>query len=505
VGNLLSRRLRVAPAVVALAAAAWCAAAGVAAEGPAGDWYLALDHAAEAQALLPASLTPIRVAVLDSGIDGSHFALAGSIVAARSFVGGSPLLDTVGHGTYVAGEILATAAAAAADATRPSPVQLMVAKLVAANGTIALHAESRAIYWAVDNGARVINLSLAGLRDPAYPTLDTYSPAEAAAVRYAIAHRVVVVAAVGNGDSAPSEPWPHAGWPAALPHVIGVSAIAPDGSVPAFSNRDRIHDELAAPGTNIVSTFPSNLTAANPGCADQGYSDCGPSDYQSAQGTSFAAPQVSAAAATLLSVDPQLTPDQVSWLLERSADDANPGTGCAQCTYGRDRFTGWGTLDIAKAVTALAQPFPPASSYEPTNDAGSQARPLTGPKDTLTAVLDYWENPIDVYRVHLKVGDVLTAHLTATAPAMDLKLWRPGTIHVQGTPAQLARDRVAQSLAPSSDEQLHYQAAHPGWYYLEAALTAKTNTVYTLSFTIAPRSRQHSTTSRHEPARNARV
>ena len=60
-------------------------------------------------------------------------------------------------------------------------------------------AEVAAIRWAVDNGARVINLSLGGVRDPLDPTLDTYSPLEQAAVEYAYSKGAVVVAAVGNG------------------------------------------------------------------------------------------------------------------------------------------------------------------------------------------------------------------------------------------------------------------------------------------------------------------
>jgi subtilisin family serine protease len=391
--------MRVTAWLAGLLIAGWVACPATAAASPAGDWYLGQDQAAQALPELPLSLAPVRVAVIDSGIDGGHPALAGSLVAARSFVGGTPLLDTIGHGTFVAGEIVAVANAAAANPSRPSPVQLVIAKIVNANGTIDPRVEAEAIRWAVDNGARVINLSFGGVRDPNKPSIDTYSPVEAAAVRYAIAHQAVVVAAVGNGDETPSQPWPYASWPAALPHVIGVSAIAPDGSVPAFSNRDRVFNELAAPGVGIVSTFPRNLTANNSSCLDQGYSDCGPTEYQPAEGTSFAAPQVSAAAALLLAVDPQLTPDQVSWLLERNADDANPASGCGACAYGRDPPTGWGTLNIAKAIAALAQPFPPASRYEPSNDAGSQAHPLTGPSGTISATLDYWENPLEPSRV----------------------------------------------------------------------------------------------------------
>ena len=108
------------------------------------------------------------------------------------------------------------------------------------------------------------------------------------------------VAAVGNADQAPRAPWPYASYPAALPHVIGVSALGKDGLFPLFSNRDPIYNDLAAPGQELVSTFPRQLTALRASCAEQGYSICGSDDYRNAEGTSFAAPQVAAAAALLL-------------------------------------------------------------------------------------------------------------------------------------------------------------------------------------------------------------
>ena len=85
---------------------------------------------------------------------------------------------------------------------------------------------------------------------------------------------------------------------------------------------------MAAPGVGIFSTFPTKLTAAQPDCTEQGYTACAIGDYQHPEGTSFAAPQVSAAAAVLFGLDPSLTSSQVTRILERHADDVNASNGC---------------------------------------------------------------------------------------------------------------------------------------------------------------------------------
>ena len=107
----------------------------------------------------------------------------------------------------------------------------------------------------------------------------------------------------------------------------------------------------------------------NPECRDQGYSTCGPDEYRSAEGTSFATPQVTAAAAMLIATSPGLAPDQVLTLLERSAVDARPANGCFACTVGHDRFTGSGRLDQTAAIELLAAGAPPRDRYEPNDGA----------------------------------------------------------------------------------------------------------------------------------------
>ena len=430
------------------------------------QWYLDHDNAWTFWPERP-DLFPIKVAVVDSGIDGTHPEFTGRVVAAKSFVGGSPYRDDQGHGTFVAGEIAANPANAEGIAGLAFNARLLVAKVVAGD-TVSLQGEVAAIRWAVDSGARVINLSLGGVRDPLDADLDTYSPLEQAAVEYAYSKGVVVVAAVGNGPQSPSTPWGFADYPAALPHVIGVSAVKQSGVVPDYSNRDAVYNDLTAPGDAIFSTIPTNLEVDGPSCAASPYSDCGPFEFRGAIGTSFAAPQVAAAAALLLGQDPTLRPDQVAWLLERSAADQNASTGCAQCPNGRDLYTGWGALDVDAALRLLQNGvLPPTDRYEPNDDAGPWAHALPPLPRTIQATLDYWDDNVDVYRVTLRKGQRIFAR--TTPPALRLALWAPGTQRIESLDASA---RLARSRRVGGQSRLAYRAAKAGTYYLAVKLVA---------------------------------
>ena len=430
------------------------------------QWYAAQNKSFDSW-VDPPPLPAVRVAVIDSGIDGTHPELRDRIAAAKSFVAGSATVDTQGHGTFVAGLIAAATNDAVGIAGLAPPAQLLVAKVVGPQRSIPVEAEAKAIRWSVANGARVINMSLGGLRDPTDPSRDTYSKLEADAIAYAVSKGVLVVAAVGNGDQAPSQPWPYASWPAALPHVLGVSALSRKGGSPSFSNRDPRYNDIAAPGEDIFSTFPVQLTAKRPECADQGYSSCGPEEYRSAEGTSFATPQVTAAAAVLIATAPALAPDQVLALLQQSAVDAVPANGCPACTGGRDRFTGEGRLDQAAALDLLVDGAPPRDRYEPNDGGGTNAYPLYGTRRGIAATIDYWNDRDDVYRIYLRAGQRVTATWASdTAARPALALWRPGTTAVD---AASIRDR--RLLLRPAGAALSFEAKAAGWYLLDVRMT----------------------------------
>lgn len=472
--------IRASLAVLAIALVAASAAAGERSRSAfaptdpflARQWYVTQNRAFDFWAELPL-LPPVRVAVIDSGIDAGHPEFAGKIVAAKSFVGGSALRDEQGHGTFVAGLIAAAVNNAEGIAGLAPSAELLVAKVVTADRNISVEAEAKAVRWAVDNGARVINMSLGGVRDPLDRGRDTFSPLESAAIAYAVSKGVVVVAAVGNSDQAPEMPWRYASYPAALPHVLGVSALARDGSAPLFSNRDAIYNDIAAPGEGILSTLPRGLTAEHPACVEQGYSSCGPDEYREAEGTSFAAPQVSAAAAMLLAVRPSLRPEQVTAILERSAVDATPATGCHRCLYLRDSFTGWGRLDVAAALESLGDTLPPADAYEANDDAGDRAYRVffRGASRRLAATLDFWDDQSDVYAVRLRRGQTLYAGLKGDA-ALDVSLavWSPATESIDDLRHQELR--VRESSRPGPRQYLSYRAPAAGWYFLQVKIAA---------------------------------
>ncbi len=186
------------------------------------QWYLGEDNAWTHWPTEP-ELAPVKVAVIDSGIDAGHPEFIGRIAGGVSYVKSSWRVDTCGHGTFVAGEIAANPSNGVGIAGIAFNAKLLIAKVVDDDCDVSTSGEIKAIRWAANEGARVINLSIGGIRDPSDPELNSYSAAEEAALEYAYSKGVLVVAAVGNSTQAPKTPWPFADYPAALPHVLGVA------------------------------------------------------------------------------------------------------------------------------------------------------------------------------------------------------------------------------------------------------------------------------------------
>ena len=210
-------------------------------------------------------------------------------------------------------------------------------------------------------------------------------------------------------------------------------------------------------------------------------------EYRRGEGTSFAAPQVSAAAALLLATDPALQSDQVSTILTRSAADSDRDTGCLTCYTGRDRLTGWGLLDVGSAVHALDDFLPQPDNYE-ANDRLSTAASLWGRKgQRIKATIDYWDDRDDIYKVKFHAGQKIAVHLRGPAGSnLDLFLWKPGTTSFAGSAVD-QRFLAAQSKVPGSRDRIRLRVQQTGWYYLVVKMTAPGSGRYTLKYRKRPR------------------
>jgi len=278
----------------------------VPAEGDPAQYALAKLRLPEAHTL--AHGANVTVAVIDSGIDVRHPELANAIADSFDALGSKEGPHV--HGTGVAGAIVAHARLMGS-----APAARILA--IRAFGTAPNGAESttfvllKGLDYAAAHGARIINMSFAGPKDPLLER-----GIAAAAVR-----GILMVAASGNaGPKSPPL------YPAANANVIAVSATDAQDKLFAASNRGA-YIAVAAPGVDIFLPAPDQK-------------------YQITSGTSFSAAYVSGLAALMLERNPALKPDEVRAILMRTARDLG--------APGRDDLFGAGEADAYAAVSAVA-------------------------------------------------------------------------------------------------------------------------------------------------------
>jgi len=262
----------------------------------------------------------VRVAVVDSGIDIRHPELANSIVESFDALGSSEGPHV--HGTGIAGAIVAHA-----KLTGSAPAAQILA--IRAFGAGANGAQSnsyvilKALDYAVSHGARIINMSFAGPKDPLIER----------GIAAVAARNIVMVAAAGNAG-AKSPPL----YPAANPSVIAVSATDAQDHLFSASNRGS-YITVAAPGVDVFLPAPDDK-------------------YQITSGTSFSAAYVSGLAALMLERNPALQPEELRAMLMRTARDLG--------SPGRDDLFGAGEADAYGAVqAAIATPVASTSAPPP--------------------------------------------------------------------------------------------------------------------------------------------
>ena len=294
------------------------------------------------QLISSANGSPIIVAVIDSGVDYTHEDLIEKMWVNEAERGGLPHVDDdgngcvddiygcdfrsqifehfgyhpglggadyeadpllrpdgIGHGTHVAGVIAAQRGNGIGIDGVSIDARIMAISFILPSNNGEMSDAAKAIRYAVDNGAQIINASFGRHRisDEHILELDE-------ALVYAAEHSVLIVASAGNHgqDIDTDNPF----YPAAFEHnnILTVAAVTTDGELWEGSNYGIYSVDIAAPGVNVLSTVPVGPTSMF-----RKYYD--PSGYKRTEGTSVAAPYVTGLAAQVLAHNPGFNPMQL--------------------------------------------------------------------------------------------------------------------------------------------------------------------------------------------------
>lgn len=309
--------------------------------------YLPFSNPDSAWRIADGNKQNVIVAVIDSGLDMTHedapefvWANPGEVPGNGQDDDGNGYVDDVrgwnflednndltdykGHGTFVSGIIAAKTNNAKGIAGINPGAVIMPLKVANVHGELNSLNVYRAIYYAVNNGARVINISLGS---------DGVSQLEQSAINYAYLNGVFVAVASGNTNAY----LPDIG-PASAKRAFAVGAIDFDGERSVISSSGP-GNALLAPGEEIFSLRSQDSFHK------RSFKE-GPNKYYFRQsGTSFSTPMVSATAALMLSVNPKLIPDQITDILLSTANDMGE--------VGWDGETGAGLLNATQALSKV--------------------------------------------------------------------------------------------------------------------------------------------------------
>lgn len=327
-----------------------------------------------AQAWSIESTGPLRpiVAIIDTGLDANHSAIVGSQalwVNTReiangidddyngyvddlngwNFVTNTPnFADDEGHGTHVAGIVIGTGINILANpVTETAKVRIMPLKFLDANGSGSTANAIKAIYYAVNNGAQVINNSWGGA---------SYSRALHEAMAFAYSNRMFIASAAGNNgrnnDSTPMYPANYD-----VPSNLSVAATSDYDYIASFSNFGTGTVPVASPGVQILSLLPNNSTGTM-------------------SGTSMATPFVAGLAALAMREAPQLTGYQIKNIMLSKA--ARYSQLASKVTTSA-RVDALALITEAKAQSGVQSNQPSYSpDYQVDRSAASEATPKTG-------------------------------------------------------------------------------------------------------------------------------
>jgi subtilisin family serine protease len=399
------------------------ALAPAAVPGGAYEWQYASSHEDGVPVSVAQAAGSVTIAVIDTGADLTAPDLAAKSPSTWSVLHSSAdVTDYQGHGTFVSSLAAGSGTNGEGVAGFGGDAKLLEVQAAQVDGTITDFASADAIVYAVDHGAKIINMSYGGA---------TPSPTEQSAVAYAAGHGVLLVAAAGNdGNGADLPLYPAAFLQPLLSNGqggIGLAVASTDvsGSSSYFSNWGS-YISMAAPGGNVFGAISSSASASSWPSTTLPGSSAGLYGYNS--GTSFASPEVAGAAALVWAADPNLSATDVAAVLKETAA-GNSGVWNAH--------TGYGRLDagaaVARAQALLSAPpvvaltgtrkgshvdlswsAPNASSYVVSvSTDGARARLLQGSTTATSASYDL--DPGHTYSFTVSTQDAYGLRL-ASAP-----------------------------------------------------------------------------------------
>ena len=308
------------------------------------EWQFAAIRANVVPVTVQRAASKITIAVVDTGADVSAPSIAVKKPLTYSVLSGdSNVTDLIGHGTFVASLAAGSVSKGKVFAGFGGDAGLMIVQASETPSDFNDANEAAAIVWAVDHGARIVNLSLGGSQT---------SQIEQDAVDYAVRHGVLLVAAAGNDGTDGNAPV----YPAALLGNVGlaVGASTRSGHRASFSPV-AWYLALSAPGVNVLGAVAATSPASTyPRLSLPGITT---GFYGYGSGTSYAAPEVSGAAALVWAANSKLTARQVIHVLEATASNAGS----------RSPGLGYGVIDVGAAVAkALGRPAPAVANTKPT-------------------------------------------------------------------------------------------------------------------------------------------
>src|SRR3954470_6141658 len=381
----------------------------------------------------------VTVGVVDSGVDLAHPDLKANLLSSgHDYVDGDNTpSDQNGHGTHVAGIIGAVGNNGIGVAGVAWKASILPVRVLNASGSGSVSTVVNGYNYAAGR-ARIVNVSLGG---------DSPSQTEYDALRNA-SNTLFVVAAGNDGvnvDTTDSYPCAYD-----LPNVLCVAATGADDQLASFSDYGATSVDLAAPGVDILSTYPTALSA------DPSF------PYKWLSGTSMATPEVTGAAALVLSQTPALTPWQLREKLMDSVHKVSALEG---------KVASGGRLDIA---AALAQPAPSDSTPPITSLTAPAPRQVVTPTAPTTPAPQPAQPapaaPATPAPATSTPMPVATAPADRTAPAVGLAVTARGALtsllkgrlKVKTTVSERASVRVDVRLDAGTAKKLHLKATATG-------------------------------------------